>query len=224
MPAVPRLVVVTDRHQAAAAGHGLLEVVAAAVEAGARAVWVREKDLPAAERSALAVEIARLLALHAEPASHAEPALHAEPAPETGSRLPVSGAGSWLVGPSWVGVHVPSGGARPPGFAGRSCHSVEELRAARDEGFDYATLSPVFPSASKPGYGPALGLGGLRHAVAAVPDLPVLALGGVTAATAAACVEAGAAGVAVMGAVMAAADPPAAVRDLLAALGETVSP
>jgi thiamine-phosphate pyrophosphorylase len=126
------------------------------------------------------------------------------------------------VGDTWAGTHVPSGGARPPGFAGRSCHSIEELETAGDEGFDYATLSPVFPTPSKPGYGPALGVEGLRRGAAAVPGLPVVALGGVTAGNAAACVDAGAAGVAVMGAVMAAPDPYAVVREILVALGETV--
>jgi thiamine monophosphate synthase len=51
-----------------------------------------------------------------------------------------------------------------------------------------------------------------------VPGLAVLALGGVDPATAGACVEAGAAGVAVMGGIMRAADPAAAVRALLRAV------
>ncbi|MDX1421679.1 MAG: thiamine phosphate synthase, partial [Kiloniellales bacterium] len=76
-----------------------------------------------------------------------------------------------------------------------------------------ATQSPIFATASKPGYGPALGLAGLAEAAAA--GLPVLALGGVTAERAPACLRAGAAGVAVMGAVMAARDPAAAVGTIL---------
>jgi thiamine-phosphate pyrophosphorylase len=53
----------------------------------------------------------------------------------------------------------------------------------------------VFPSASKPGYGPAVGLEMLRAAAAAV-SIPVLALGGITEDRIADCVAAGAAGVA----------------------------
>jgi len=85
-------------------------------------------------------------------------------------------------------------------LVGVAAHGIEDLRRARDAGADYATLSPIFASPSKPGYGPALGLGVLR--AAASLDLPVLALGGVTANEAQACVEAGAHGVAVMGAAM----------------------
>jgi thiamine-phosphate pyrophosphorylase len=93
---------------------------------------------------------------------------------------------------------------------GRSCHSAAELAAAAAEGCDYATLSPIFPSASKPGYGPALGVDALRDA-----PLPVYALGGVDPTNARTCVEAGAVGVAVMGYVMRAADPALAVQELL---------
>ena len=85
-------------------------------------------------------------------------------------------------------------------------------------GAAYATLSPVFPTAPKPGYGPPLGLAGLARLARTVPDLPVYALGGIDAASAAACRGAGAAAVAVMGAVMRAAEPEAATRELLAAV------
>ena len=96
---------------------------------------------------------------------------------------------------------------------GRSCHDLAELQAAADEGCDYATLSPVFPTASKLRYGPALGVDALHR-----PPLPVYALGGVTDGNAADCRAAGAAGVAVMGAVMRAADPARTVSELLVAM------
>jgi thiamine-phosphate pyrophosphorylase len=108
--------------------------------------------------------------------------------------------------------------ARRPLLMGRSCHSVADLRAAHQEGLDYATLSPIWPTSSKPGYGPPLGPEGLTTAVAAVPDLPVYALGGVTLGRIAACLAAGATGVAVMGEVMRAPDPRSTVRALLTEL------
>ena len=79
------------------------------------------------------------------------------------------------------------------------------MREAASAGADYVTLSPIFPSASKPGYGPALGTNILGEA--AKLGIPVLALGGVTADKAAACRAAGAAGIAVMGPAMRSSDP-----------------
>jgi thiamine-phosphate pyrophosphorylase len=204
------LVVVTDRGQAAEAGHGLVDVVGAAVEAGAGCVLLREKDLPAAERRRLALALVAVLA-------------------PAGGRLIVASAAALAVDVGAAGVHLSSTDAAPAPpvpevgsgwVVGRSCHGVDELRAARREGATYATLSPVFASPSKPGYGPALGLNGLAAACAAVPDLPVLALAGVGPGRAADCVAAGARGVAVMGEVMRAPDPAAVVRTLLAELAE----
>ncbi len=115
------------------------------------------------------------------------------------------------------GVHLAADEPFPdpaPGIVGRSCHRIDELARAASEGCTYATLSPIFASASKPGYGPPLGADVLRDA-----PLPVFALGGVDRQRAGRCVEAGAAGVAVMGGVMRAADPTAEVAALLDALG-----
>ncbi|GAA3296177.1 MULTISPECIES: thiamine phosphate synthase [Dactylosporangium] len=94
------------------------------------------------------------------------------------------------------------------------CHSLEELVAADAE---YATLSPIFASRSKPGYGPPLGLAALGRMAMAAP-LPVYALGGVdTPARVRLCLDEGAAGAAVMGAVMRAEDPARLVKEMLTA-------
>ncbi len=94
-----------------------------------------------------------------------------------------------------------------------SAHGLDDVVAAAAAQADYVTLSPIFATDSKPGYGPALGTAALR--AAAECDVPVLALGGVTADTAAACLAAGACGVAVMGEIMRADDPARVVGDLL---------
>jgi thiamine monophosphate synthase len=95
---------------------------------------------------------------------------------------------------------------------GRACHTAADLAAAAAGCAEYATLSPVFP---KPGYGPPLGLDRLREICAGAP-LPVYALGGIDSpARGAACLAAGAAGIAVMGAVMRAADPSTVVRSFV---------
>jgi thiamine-phosphate pyrophosphorylase len=96
------------------------------------------------------------------------------------------------------------------------CHSADEV--ARAAGAGFVTISPVAPTLTKPGYGPALGVAGVRQAVAAAGDMLVFALGGVTPENARSFRDAGAYGVAVMGAVLRADDPDLVVRELLEAL------
>ena len=115
------------------------------------------------------------------------------------------------------GVHLSAADPFPsarPSIVGRSCHDAAELARAAAQGCDYVTLSPVFPSPSKPGYGPALGPAGLAALIRPAGPL-VYALGGVTPDRVAACRAAGAHGVAVMGAVM---REPALVAGYLSAL------
>ncbi len=186
---LPRLLLLTDRRQAR---RPLCDVVRAAVDGGATAVVLREKDLPRDERARLADALGALL----EPV-HGLLLVASDPS--------LAGDGLHLAG------HDPLPVDRPA-LVGRSCHRPADLIVAAAEGCDWATLSPIFPSPSKPGYGPSLGLAALADC-----PLPVYALGGVDASTAAACMVSGAAGVAVMGAVMAAPDPAAAVDALLRA-------
>ena len=74
-----------------------------------------------------------------------------------------------------------------------SCHSPEDVLRAASEGADFAVFAPVFEKREHPDSRPA-GLAALRAACEA--NIPVLALGGVTVANAAACLEVGAAGIA----------------------------
>jgi len=187
---LPRLLILTDRHQTT---RPLVEVVRVAVDAGARAVVLREKDLPRPARAHLADQLRPILT-------------------DAGALLVVASDATIPAD----GIHLAADDQLPanrPPLVGRSCHDPTGLQAAAEEGCDWATLSPIFPSPSKPGYGPALGTAALAGA-----PLPVYALGGVDAEQAAACMAAGAVGVAVMGAVMRAADPAAVVANLLRAL------
>ena len=190
---LPPLMVLTDRAQSAGP---LVDVVAAAVGAGARAVVLREKDLSEARRTEMAKQLRAVLA-------------------------PVGGV-LIIAGARGDAVHLSASDAFPtprPSFVGRSCHDAPEVRDAGDEGCDYVTLSPVFATASKPGYGPALGV----HRLAALTPIatsPVYALGGVHPPDVADCLAAGASGIAVMGPVM---RTPELVAAYLAALPQGAS-
>lgn len=190
---IPALLVLTDRTQCVGP---LVDTIAAVVDGGAWAVVLREKDLPEEERDRLAAELWQLL----------------EP---VGGALIRAGR---PVRRDTAALHLAAADPFPeprPALVGRSCHSVEELCRARAEGCDYALLSPVFPTDSKPGYGPSLGLDGLAAMIPAGP--PVYALGGIRPADAAGCVAVGARGVAVMGALM---REPGLVAAYLDALGD----
>ena len=198
---VPPLLVISDRSQAR---HPLVEVAEAAFAGGCRWFSLREKDLPAAERHSLLAELVAIGRRYGATIT----------AHEDIDAVEAAGA---------AGVHLPGGSdpalARrrlPQGLIGVSAHSTAEATALLRAGADYVTLSPIFLTDSKPGYGPALGLDVLT-AVAAAPG-PIIALAGITPNNAAQCLAAGASGIAVMGEIMRAADPEAAVRRFLAAI------
>ena len=94
-----------------------------------------------------------------------------------------------------------------PFLIGISTHDTEQVRAAVASGADYLGFGPVYATASKANPDPVQGLAGLRAAVAAAGDVPVVAIGGITPETAAAVAAAGAAAACVISAVNHAADP-----------------
>jgi thiamine-phosphate pyrophosphorylase len=198
----PPLLVISDRLQAR---RPLAEIAEAAFRGGCRWFSLREKDLPAAERCDLLRALAAL-------------------GDRYGATVTAHEDIEGVIAAAADGVHLPGGSdpsaARrrlPVGLIGVSVHAPEEAAAQLAAGADYVTLSPIFLSASKPGYGPAVGLDALATAVRLSPGA-VIALGGIDAANAASCLAAGARGVAVMGGVMRAADPEETVRGLLAAI------
>jgi len=169
---------------------------------------MREKDLRRAEQVALARSIKDLAApfealvtLHGDAALALEAGIDGVHLP---SRSDVASARRLLGPDRWLSV---------------STHVEAEIGAAAAGGADAVTLSPIFASASKPGYGPALGLERLA-AIATRSPVPLIALGGIEdPGRARACIEAGAAGIAVMGAIMRAGDPTRGTADLLAVMG-----
>ena len=79
---------------------------------------------------------------------------------------------------------------------GVSAHTLEEARAARDGGADFALFGPVFDTPSKRQYGAPVGLERLAEVALALAPFPLLAIGGVTRENAPLVVKAGARGVA----------------------------
>ena len=204
----PSLLVISDRQQAR---RPLEEIAEAVFAGGCRWFSLREKDLPPQQRRAL---LGALVVL-----GHRFGAVVT--AHEDIEAVAAVGAD---------GVHLPSGGnpeaarARLPGaLIGVSAHSADEAAVLLRSGADYVTASPVFLTASKPGYGPALGLEGLASIVARAPG-PVVALGGITADNAALCLSAGVRGIAVMGEIMRSADPQATVEGILRAVFDQSMP
>jgi thiamine-phosphate pyrophosphorylase len=205
----PPLLVITDRSEARAP---LEEILAAAFAAGCRWASIREKDLPADEQIALARRLLPLARQHG-----ATLTLHGDPVIAANAGVD--------------GVHLPAGddarGARAllgqGALIGISIHTAHEGAALAADIVDYAIAGPAYDTPSKLGHGPVLGGAGVR-AICRSTALPVIAIGGVTATTSAEMIEAGAAGIAVMGSIMRAADPGEQVRRLLAALGERESP
>ncbi len=186
----PSLLVLTDRTQCS---RPLPDVVASAVEHGARGVVLREKDLPQAERDALARELRALL----EPVGGL--LIRAGWSGSVAGRAGEGATRGAVREPVHLSAVEPFPSPRPE-IVGRSCHSPAELSRAAEEGCDYAFLSPVFPTPSKPGYGPVLGIEGFARLL--VGDLPSYALGGIRPESVRVLLAAGAAGVAVMGPVM----------------------
>ncbi len=190
----------------------LARAVAAAVAAGVDWVQIRERDLDGAALLALAEEIAAAARAGAA-ARGGDVALLINRRMDVALALPASG------------VHLgfdaaPPRAARtllgPGSILGAATHSADEARAAAPRDLDYVQLAPVFAPRSKPVARAPLGLHALREACHA--PLPVLAQGGIDAGNAAAVVAAGAAGVAVTGAILGADDPGRAAAALRSAL------
>jgi thiamine-phosphate pyrophosphorylase len=201
----PILCLVTDRRTARGA---LPQIAAAAVRGGVDWIQVREKDLDGAPLLGLVRAIAAAaraerpdVRLIVNRRLDVALAADADGAHLGFDALPVAEARTLLGANALLGV---------------SAHAAAEVAAAAGAGASYAHLAPIFVPISKDTARPPLGLESLRAVRSA--GIPVLAQGGIDAARAAACVRAGAAGVAVTGELCAAADPERAARALREAL------
>jgi thiamine-phosphate pyrophosphorylase len=182
----------------------LLDVVAAAVQGGVTLVQMRDKR---ADGRAL-LEQAR--ALKALLAPLGVPLL-------INDRVDIALAAG-------AGCHVgqtdlPAEDARallgPDAILGVSLDEVEQARAVDPEYLDYVAYGPFAATATKRDAGAPIGAAGLT-AVRALTALPLVAIGGMSEANLGDAIRAGADGIAVVSAIMTAADPKAAARDLRA--------
>ncbi|GAB2975402.1 thiamine phosphate synthase [Nocardioides montaniterrae] len=216
----PRLMVLTDRSQLAL-GRGLVRTIAECVSVGLTHVVVRELDEPETARASLvealvgvgATVISARTPLPGGTAVHLPACMPARSDRDDLACMHARNHRDDLACMQARSHHddLACMQARSPHPWGRSCHSVDQLRAAAGEGAAYAFLSPYADGGSKPGRTPLPAAAFAGHAI------PVYALGGITPANARAAREAGAHGVAVMGAVMAAGDPARVVEQLLEA-------
>jgi thiamine-phosphate pyrophosphorylase len=199
------LYLITDRHQTA--GRPLVTSVRDALQAGVRAVQLREKDLPIRPLLDLAQELrgltrkygARLLI---NDRIDVAMAVEADGVQLRADSLPVSVARRLLGADRVIGL---------------SAHTLQEILMGQAQGADFAVLGPVYETPSKRIYGPPIGLAPLeeagRHA-----RIPIFAIGGVTAERVGELRRAGAFGVAVISSVLSADVVETATGELLQAL------
>jgi thiamine-phosphate pyrophosphorylase len=193
----------------------LSEIVEAAVSGGVTAVQFREKSASADQCR----ECIRLLGATCAEAG-VPLMINASVAERAGVPNGVSGVHCGSA--TWRGfqpepqgaLHARSGEI----ILGYSAHAIDEAARAIREGAGFVTLSPIFETPSKSGVLAPRGTGFLREARAALPGVDIVALGGVNSGNAAEVIAAGAEGVAVIRAVMAAPDPLEAARGLRAAI------
>ena len=184
-----KLYAITDRHRCTPTL--LTEVISELLDAGVTAIQLREKDLSSEELSHLAQPIAELCRDYKAKLFINTDTRVAHKVGAAGVHLPASAESVSLV-KAQMG----------DGFSiGCSVHSLDAAKKREAEGADFLMYSPIYPTASKPGYGPAVGVENLAKVVGRV-KLPIFALGGITPARVSKCLAAGTFGVAVMSGVM----------------------
>jgi len=187
-----RLYLITDRKVAT---KPLPEVVRLALEGGVKAVQLREKDLPVRELLALAQELRAITR-------------------QFGAKLFINDRIDVAVAVGAEGIHL--GGQSMPVDAvrkvvgtsmqiGVSTHNMEEAKAAQDGGADFITYGPIFDTPSKAKYGAPVGVKSIRTIKNEI-SIPKYAIGGINSGNMLQVMSAGADGIAVISAIMAAED------------------
>ncbi|HEV2827166.1 MAG TPA: thiamine phosphate synthase [Pyrinomonadaceae bacterium] len=164
----------------------ILRLVRSAVAARIDLVQIREKNLSAGVLYELATAAARITEGSATRLLINDRSDVAAASGAAGVHLTTSSLPTAVVRQAFGGEFV----------IGVSVHSIEEATVARSSGANFAVFGPVFDTASKRGYGPALGVPALARVTSELAPFPILAIGGVGLVNVGDCVAAGARGVA----------------------------
>ena len=199
----PCLALVTDRR--VGNGDTLPERVAAAVAGGVDLVQLREKDLPGGPLLELAGKVQERIDGRA--------LLLVNERVDVAAALPAAGV---QLGEAALPVAAARRLLGPDALIGRSVHSLEGAKTAIAAGADFLVAGTMYASRSHPGEPPAGPE--LISQIVAVVNVPVIGIGGITAANVGAVMQAGAAGVAVITGILAAPDPERAAAQLKAAM------
>lgn len=101
---------------------------------------------------------------------------------------------------------------------GVSVHSIEEATAALAAGADYIGMGPVYQTGSKPDAKPVAGTSRISEVAALFPELPIVGIGGITAANLDSVIKSGADGVSIISAIAGAGNPEMAARSIVDAV------
>lgn len=201
-----RLIVITDRRLASP--RPILETVEAALQAGAPAIQLRDKTATARD-------------LYQQARALREVTARYDALLFVNDRLDVAlaaGADGVHLGPGDLPIHAARLAAPRPFLIGASTDDPATAQRLEAEGADYIGCGAVFGTTTKDVGEERIGPEGVA-AVAAAVSIPVVAIGGITPDNAHLLRATGATGVAVVGGIMAAPDPGAATRAILAAFG-----
>jgi thiamine-phosphate pyrophosphorylase len=162
-----------------------------ALEAGVRAIQLREKDLSVKQLFDMAVWMRELTE-------------------EYGAKLFINDRVDVALAVGADGVHlgsnsIPAHAVRKISgdklIVGVSTHSVEEAEAAENDGADFVTLGPIYETPSKLKYGKPIGVGAVRETRSRV-SIPVFAVGGIKSDRVKEVMDAGAEGIAMISAIL----------------------
>jgi thiamine-phosphate pyrophosphorylase len=173
----------------------LVEAVSLALAGGVRAVQLREKDLLIRELLALAQELRALTR-------------------QFDAKLFINDRVDVAMAVDADGVHLGTRSMPPSAvrkiigkrrFIGVSTHSLDEARSAAYQGADFITFGPIYETPAKIHYGPPVGIDAIKYVKESI-NIPVFAIGGIASGNLAPILKAGANGVAMISAILAAKD------------------